>query len=212
MPWGVCAGWMDSGHDGQGHAAEWAGQQQHWPARGAACSGPATAALDQWQQWRDSGSTSAFAMTPAAAPAAVPSAQWCPHAEAQQHAQQQAQHARQARQEQQTGVAAAATARASGPHADTTASTARPPRGQKRRQTECSSEREMTTQELERLEGNALRLRGLLRNASATPDKRRFSLDLESQIVVLEQTVASTKAEQDVQHVDVRARLHGLSL
>jgi hypothetical protein len=70
----------------------------------------------------------------------------------------------------------------------------------------------MTTQELERLEGNALRLRGLLRNSSATPDKRRFSLDLESQIDMLEQTVASTRAEQDVQHVDVRARLHGLSL
>ena len=70
----------------------------------------------------------------------------------------------------------------------------------------------MSTRELNRLEGNAVRLRGLLRNATATPEKRRFSLDLHSQIVVLEQTVASGKAERDVQHIDVRARLDGLSL
>ena len=85
-------------------------------------------------------------------------------------------------------------------------------RGQKRTQGECSGEREMTTWELSHLGANAMRLRGLLQNSSATPDKRRFSLDLESQIDMLEQTVASSKVERDLQHVDVRARLCGLSL
>ena len=83
-------------------------------------------------------------------------------------------------------------------------------RGQKRTQGKCSGEREMTTWELSHLGANAMRLRGLLQNSSATPDKRRFSLDL--QIDMLEQTVASSKVERDVQHVDVRARLCGLSL
>ena len=83
-------------------------------------------------------------------------------------------------------------------------------RGQKRTQGECSGEREMTTWELSHLGANAMRLRGLLQNSSATPDKRWFSLDL--QIDMLEQTVASSKVERDLQHVDVRARLCGLSL
>ena len=82
----------------------------------------------------------------------------------------------------------------------------------KRAQRECSGEPELSTRQLNRLEGNALRLRGLLRNAVATPDKRRFSLDLQSQIDTLERTVATGKEEQDVQHSDVRARLDGLSL
>ena len=85
-------------------------------------------------------------------------------------------------------------------------------RGVKRLTRESSHEPELGMRELNRLEANALRLRGLLRNAEATPDKRRFSVDLQSQIATLERTVATGKEEQDVQHSDVRARLSGLVL
>ena len=85
-------------------------------------------------------------------------------------------------------------------------------RGVKRLTRESSHEPELGMRELNRLEANALRLRGLLRNAEATPDKRRFSVDLQSQIATLEQTVATGKKEADVQHSDVRARLSGLAL
>ena len=100
----------------------------------------------------------------------------------------------------QAGAATSASAFATGSQLAETAASAGRPRGQKRTQSEWSNEREITTRELARLEGNAVRLRGLLRNSSATPDKRRFSLDLENQIDMLEQTVASSKAERDVQH------------
>ena len=89
-------------------------------------------------------------------------------------------------------------------------------RGVKRLTRESSSEADLTSRDLHRLEGNALRLRGLLRNMEATPDKRRFSVDLMGQIDTLEKTVAVGKEEQDVQHSDTRARLSssmaGLSL
>lgn len=112
----------------------------------------------------------------------------------------------------QSGPAPPVTALEGRPQPSDTIAAADPPRGHKRTQSECSGQQEMSTRELNRLEGNAVRLRGLLRNSSATPDKRRFSLDLQSQIVMLERTVASGKAEQDLQHVDVRARLDDLSL
>jgi hypothetical protein len=111
-----------------------------------------------------------------------------------------------------SGERAAALAQQSAAAAAMVAGADAGPRGLKRAQRECSGEPELSTRQLNRLEGNALRLRGLLRNAVATPDKRRFSLDLQSQIDTLERTVATGKEEQDVQHSDVRARLDGLSL
>ena len=80
-----------------------------------------------------------------------------------------------------------------------------PRRGVKRPQLDSINETERYTEsDLGRMQDNSHRLRGLLANIAATPDKRRFSTDLEQQIQALEQEVRVCQEEKRMGHANSR--------
>ena len=109
------------------------------------------------------------------------------------------------------GAHAAAAAAAAACNA--AAAAAGPVRGQKRYLADVGFDAAslLSHDEVHRLQGNAMRLRGLLTNVSATPDKRRLSQHLRGEITHLDRFLMAGMEDLATRHNPVRPRLMPVS-